>query len=92
MHGLQAEVHVLNTDTNMLPQPEMAWQQKKLQAALDFHCDGYGQVEFSKVARLVASMWHPEPALRVTAAEIAATVWLEQAAQSPLQSCPVTLG
>ena len=41
-----------------------------------------------QVARLLASLCHPDPSLRAVAADVLGTAWLKEAVAKPLPPCP----
>lgn len=82
---------MLSLDPQAGPAEGRPWQLEKLQAALGFTCPKYAAMKIREVASLLAGMCHPEAALRMTAAQVAAVGWLRQAAALPLPDCPVAL-
>ena len=89
---MQTQLHPTVSCTDSLPsQAELPWQLQAVQEALSFESTQYSLLSMYEVSKLLAGMWHPEAALRYTAADVAGTSCLQKAAATPLPVCPIPL-
>ena len=91
---LQAKVHADLSMGNLAPQSAPAQLQNLPEAVSYIHSAAAGrntkQVAEEGIARLLASLCHPDMSCRAVAADITSIAWLKAAAARPLPPCPDT--
>lgn len=87
MHVLQSDVHAeLLSCSTAVPQ-----QLQSLQAAMEVRAPDHVDMSLADVSSLLVQMCHPDQSQRISAAAVAETAWLKEAAAKPLKECPIAL-
>ena len=84
---MQAALHAKEVSSSQ----QAAWQLKSIQEATSFMPQAEALAAQLQLNTLLQGLWHPDSSKRLTAQDVAASVWLKNAAAKPMPKAPAII-